>query len=316
MSVSPERPSGPVWPRSVLVSGDPRAMGFAQGRALREEVHAAVRAAAAVRRGRMPLSLRPLVSGPVLGAGMGRELVRHYPHLSERIQGIARGAGAGVESLMALFVRAAEGRVQPALSDPAAAAARAGEAAVVCRPVAHDRGATGWIVRRSRPEVGFASLELTLPWLATSVVGVNEPGLAAAIAPGAPATRAVAPSVLLLVQECLQRFHDVAGAVDWCRKRPASGAASLVLADASGRVAVVDVRGSVREVSQVDAGVVAAGGCEDRHAPLRKALETARSASDPAPELGPRVVVSPSERSLRTWLDPSGEASFFSVADG
>lgn len=311
MGVPSERSASPAALRVVRVSGDPRAMGFAQGRAVRDEIRAALGAAGATRRGRMPLSLRPLVSGPVLGAGMGRELVRHYPHLSERIQGIARGAGASIESLMALFVRAAEGRVEPTLSDPAPAAARAGDDALVCRPLA--RSVADPVVRHSRPEVGFASVELTLPWLATSLVGVNEPGLAVAVAPVAPPTRATAPSVLLLVQECLQRFHDVAGGVDWCRKRPASGAASIVLADAAGRVAVVDVRGPVRELRRTDTGVVTAGGCDDRHAALRKALETADPAAVAAPEIGTRVVASPGERSLRVWLDASGEPAVFTV---
>ena len=38
---------------------------------------------------------------------MGREIVRHYAHLSERIQGLASGARLSIDSVMELFVRAA-----------------------------------------------------------------------------------------------------------------------------------------------------------------------------------------------------------------
>ena len=48
----------------------------------------------------------------------------------------------------------------------------------------HEEGAHGeWVLRRSRPEVGFASVEVTLPWLATAIAGINEGGVAVAMVP-------------------------------------------------------------------------------------------------------------------------------------
>ena len=81
-----------------------------------------------------------------------------------------------------------------------------------------------WIVRRSLPEIGFASVELTLPWLAPAVAGVNEKGLAVAIVPEAAERAALAfsPPALLLVQDCLQRFADLESALEWCARRPAA----------------------------------------------------------------------------------------------
>jgi hypothetical protein len=179
-----------------------------------------------------------------------------------------------------------------------------------------------WIVRRSRPEVGFRSVELTLPWLATSVAGVNESGVAAMIAPtapGGPRTAGTpAPSALLLVQECLQRFRDVTGCIDWCLKRPTSGAASIVVADAAGMLAGVALAGDERRVLSPSGGVLVAGGCDDRHVDLRKSLQARSSAGDPpaelAAEIGAGVVALAKGRSLRVWLSAGDDAKTFSVA--
>jgi hypothetical protein len=195
---------------------------------------------------------------------MAREISRHYPHLGERVQGVARGSGQSIDSMMELFVRAVcaelEGEV---LSAPASVGVREGSQGTrVERALSLGREAgSGWILRHSRPEVGFASVELTLPWLATSVLGVNEAGVAAAIGASAvePAPRPRSPSALLLVQECLQRFHDLPGAIDWCLKRPVSGCASIVLADAEGSVTSITIDGDERRVAPAAADFGAEG---------------------------------------------------------
>ena len=226
-------------------------MGRAQGAVCRSEIRAqldALSISGAGYRGRRPFSLRPLVSGRVLGGGMGREIVRHYPHLGERIQGLARGAGHSIDSLMELFVRASRDEA-PAdvFAAEASVAARAGDAARVACFLPDG----GWIARRSEPEVGFASVEITLPWLPCAVGGVNEAGVAAAVVSHPGAAASDAPSALLLAQECLQRFDDVTGCIDWSLKRPASGCVRLVVADGAGRVAVVEIDGDWRSVHEV-----------------------------------------------------------------
>jgi len=169
-----------ITPREVIeCRGDPRAMGFAQGRSCRPAVRARVVHAGAATRKRVLRALLPLTTGRVLGRGMGREVIRHYPHLSERIQGLARGADLPFEALMELFVRAVSGAAADrALSAEAAVAVGStGERGglVVARALSGS-GVPGsaWILRHSRPEVGFASHEVTLPWLASAVAGVNE----------------------------------------------------------------------------------------------------------------------------------------------
>lgn len=109
--------------------------------------------------------------------------------------------------------------------------------------------------------MGFVSAEVTLPWLASAIAGINEAGLAVAVAPrsasqaggvnaGAVNPRA-APHALLLVQECLQRFEDLEGCLDWCQKRPCSGNLSLIIVDAGARLARVEVEGSACRVVDV-----------------------------------------------------------------
>jgi hypothetical protein len=295
------------------VAGDPREMGRAQGRACRDVVRVALRDAGEARRGRLATSLLPFVTGPVLGSGMGREIVRHYPHLSERIQGIARGADQPIESLMALFVRAAGGCFEPGLAAAAPAAARGGETALLMRPLPD----APWLIRRSRPEVGFDSVELTLPWLATALAGVNESGLAALVAPCTGTSSGTpAPSALLLVQECLQRFHDVTGCIDWCRKRPASGRASIVLADSAGCVAAVEIDGADRSVVEASTGVLLSGGQRESHPALRKRMECDDPLSGDQGEFGACILVSPAERRLEVEVSGPSQsgAARFSVA--
>lgn len=215
----------------IVCAGHPRDMGLAQGEALRDVIRAAVVAAGLPsRRSRWP-SLRPVVSGPLRGSGPGRELFRHFAHQAERLEGLAQGADLPLDSLLALQLRVGAGGAggpgAPRVAPP-----------------------SGWIVRESRPVVGFRSLERTLAWLVPAVAGINEAGLALI----APLSRAAelatvhgAPPILL-VQDCLARFENVEGALDWCRKRPVEGERTIRLADAAGARGCVRFRGRGREV--------------------------------------------------------------------
>ena len=273
-----------ITPREVIeCRGDPRAMGFAQGRSCCPVVRARVVHAGAVTRKRVLRALLPLTTGRVLGRGMGREVIRHYPHLSERIQGLARGADLPFEALMELFLRAVSGAAADrALSAEAAVAVGStGERGglVVARALSGS-GVPGsaWILRHSRPEVGFASHEVTLPWLASAVAGVNERGVAVAIAPDAMASESTAvvdaraPDAVLLVQECLQRFSDIQGCADWCSKRPVSGRASIVVADASGSALALEIGDGEPRAVPREPGVWLVGGSEVLRSRLRSEL--------------------------------------------
>lgn len=269
----------------VECEGAPRDLGLDQGRAFRDAIRD--RAARVGVRGRRRFAslLQPLVAGRVLGRGVGRALLRHYPHQAERFDGVALGTELSLESVVALFARETAGwdvglRGDALRAEAAIAAEQAGGARVL-RTLGGgpDRR---WVLRRSRPEIGFRSLEVTLPWLASAVAGVNEAGVAVAIAPRTAPPRAgegqansrdgEAVSAVLLVQECLQRFADLAACLDWCTKRPVWGNSSLLLADASGEVAAVEVAGSVRRVLRAGEGLLVEGAQLDYQAELRKCV--------------------------------------------
>ncbi|MDE0908841.1 MAG: hypothetical protein OSB60_00130 [Myxococcota bacterium] len=256
--------------------GDPRAMGHGQGLAHRAEIQARIAAAGGrVRRSRLP-SLRALTSGGELGSGIGREVIRHYTHLAERMAGIARNADVPFASLMDLFCAATETAgpdddlVAPAIAIGTRETQSASGGPLVLRTLSGaSLESSPWILRKSRPEVGFSSAEVTLPWLATAIAGINDAGVAVAMAPrtasygGGVNAGAVnprhAPHGVLLVQECLQRFEDIDGCIDWCRKRPRSGNVSLVIGDANGGLATVKIEGDECRVVDAGAGIAVEG---------------------------------------------------------
>jgi len=230
---------------SLLVdcAGAPRDLGLDHGRACRAEL--------ADRLAGLPwaegLRLRlGLADAPV--RRLQRDLARHFPHLSESLAGLAVGAGVP-EAFLAREIAAelASGAVP--------AAALAGEAAFLVRPLAGPR-----LVRRSRPEGLFASLELTRPWLLSTLLGVNERGLAVAVAEsGTRGGRYAAPAALL-AQDCLERFEALDAALDWCAGRPAGGTATILLGDAAGEVAGIEIAGSERRVLRPADGLLARDG--------------------------------------------------------
>lgn len=146
---------------------------------------------------------------------------------------MALAAGVPLASLVAKNAR--EMSRDPALDATTRCVVASAESVCLVREVHEGSGADeSYVVRRSVPEVGFASVELTKPWFVSAFAGVNEHGLAVALQ--APC-RAESPTDLtstLLVQDCLQRFTTVAACVDWCSKRPSQGASRLGVADVSG----------------------------------------------------------------------------------
>jgi hypothetical protein len=234
--------------------GAPRDLGFDQGRACREEL--------AARFARTPVWER---WGHQLGwseshsVRVARDLRRHFPQQSEALEGMERGADVPRGWLASVLARELgterPTRIGAAFAFAANATRTAGNTGLVrtldCDPV----------VRHSRPEGGFASVELTLPWLTAALAGVNEGGLAATWVglPGEFAAVGSSAPAALLIQDCLMRFDSIPGAVDWCTGRPCGGRAVILLADSSGEVAAVEIDGRERRVRTPDAGLVFAG---------------------------------------------------------
>lgn len=247
----------------IECSGHPRDLGFEQGLALRSAIRERVAGAGLpLRRRRWP-GLSPFASGGVRGSGAAREMIRHFTHLAERADGLARGADVPLDSLLRLL--------EPAESEKAEALGLS---------AGNFQGTTGagllrtlpgfpGVVRRSRPEVGFASIEVSAPWQVSALAGINEAGLAVSLVPTAgelqPSAQSLdsprprLPLADFLVQECLQRFEDVEAGIGWCLNRPAAGEATILMADAAGNRCAVHFSRGGRTSERGDGGVLLAG---------------------------------------------------------
>jgi hypothetical protein len=300
-------------------AGAPRDLGLDQGRTARD----AVRAAAA----RLSLATRLGVGGRLGGdpvsARSRRDAARFFPHMTERLAGIARGAGVGRSALGALLARelaaaAAEGPGTPGSSAAGvalvAAPERTGGGALAGRTLCAPGGpgAWPWLLRRSAPEHDWRSLEVTLPWLVPALAGVNERGLAvlALVLPAAPGSlEACAAPALLLAQDCLQRCDGTQKAIEWCERRPAGGSAALLFADAAGDVAEIAVAGAERRVRRARDGVLASAADPARARELEKACaaEATLDAAGLARALG-AVPDAGAARPVALVLDPLARA--------
>jgi len=237
--------AGEAFPHLIRCQGAPRDLGLDQGAACADVLRAL--------RSRVP---RPWAPGP-----LERDLRRHFPQLAERLEGIARGARVRERLLLgALRDELGYAGEQP----PTHAAALWGFAANwtgagATLAWAAGAGKAPWLLRQSRPENGFASLEIVTPWLPGGVAGVNAAGLALACSTleAVPPSQGFAAPAFLLVQECLQRFESVEGAEQWCLHRPAGGRATVLIADAAGGLAGVEVAGVERERRVAQNGILA-----------------------------------------------------------
>jgi hypothetical protein len=242
----------------IVLEGVPRELGFAQGRAARAALEAAC--------GRRDVLARVLDAlGSMNGdsARWWRDLRRHFPHQAEWLEGAARGAGLPLPALARTARASLVAPPQPlvALED--------GEVRLVCAAPARAS------LRRVAPEGRFRSLELALPELPTPWLGVNEAGLAVAATPGALGASACAAPAAHFARDCLERFESVASALAWCLGRPAAAGAALLLADASGEIAGVELTAEGRRVRRPEDGVLALG-CGR---PLALALEKRSNAA-------------------------------------
>jgi hypothetical protein len=226
-------------PTPLECAGAPRDLGFDQGRACGATLRAAWRASPRLER--WPLAL---------GAAerrLGRELSRHFPHLAESLAGLAGGAGVPRSWLL----RRVAGAAPPGPGRETAVASAVGTAGLLA---ASQDGP--WIVRRSRPEGGHAAVELARPWQVAASAGVNETGLAVVAVAGRGADGRAGAPACLLAQDCLQRFSTLDAALDWCRVRPAGGVAGILLADARGELAGIDLRGGARRILRPEQGLL------------------------------------------------------------
>jgi hypothetical protein len=210
----------------------------------------------------------PPSGGGALARRVARDLERFFPHHAERMQGIALGARVPEAALAAELAALLRG-------DPGLAATASG---LVVRGVAAPLASL--VLRASAPDNDYRSLELATAWSPACWIGVNEHGLAAtatALPAPEPSLDGCAAPAQLLVQDVLQRFDTAEKAADWALRRPAGGHASLLVADASGARAAVEIEGRTRKLLDAAEGPLVGFGAAAGVAALEKALAESRA---------------------------------------
>jgi len=262
----------------VRCAGAPRDLGLDQGAAGRGAIQAALRGRGAGQDARR----------------IARDLERFFPHHAERMQGISLGARVPEAALAA--------ELAALLAGDAGLAVAAG--GLVGRSIAAAPPAL--VLRASAPDNDYRSLELAPAGSPAAWIGVNEHGLAATATalPAAEASLAgCAAPAQLLVQDVLQRFDSVEKAADWALRRPAGGHASLLLADASGRVGAVEIDGRTRRILGAGEGALVGLGPAPVLAALEKALAEAGALEAAALA---RLLAEPGRAPLVAVADPAG----------
>ncbi len=290
--------------------GAPRDLGLDQGRRCRESLSADYRA-----RSRWQRFLLRLGIGRAESQRIGRDLRRFFPCQAEAIEAMARVAQVSSAWLVErLAIDAGVGPPTDSLALAAGAAMTAG-GSVLARTLPSDA-----IARRSRPEGGFRSIDVTQPWRTAPLAGVNEAGLAVvgvSEASDFDESTCAAPAVLL-AHDCLARFDRVDGAVDWLLARPGGGRSAILLAHAGGEIAAVRVRGSHRAVFRPADGLFLHTCGHERQREIEKSLR--QTSPLVGSDLGrllatPVVAVEPNSRRiglLHAFAD-GGEEQWFGV---
>jgi hypothetical protein len=287
--------------------GAPRDLGLDQGRACRDDLRA--------RFVRSPFWERFGIQLGVDGkrsSRLARDLKRYFPQQSEALEGMVRGSEVPQAWLVSRLDRELGADVRTrigAASAMAADASRSGGVPIVARTLDCEP-----VIRYSRPDGGFASVELTLPWFTSALAGVNEGGLAAtwvSLPGGLVADGCTAPAALL-IQDCLARFDSIRGAADWCTGRPCGGRAVILLADAGGDVTALEVDGPTRRMREREAGMVFAGDATDAvaslHAEAKPDLETV------AKVFGGRIAgIDPAGRRVALLDSATGGGEWFEI---
>jgi len=224
--------------------GAPRDLGRELGLAFRERVRARV----GQRSWRERLSDGVgLPDGPV--AGWLQDVRRHFPHQHEWLEGLARAVELPLQAVARTSMAVLE-----AERDAVLVGAELEGSLRLWRRVP----ATA-LPRRVQPEGRFVSLELGAAILTTPWIGVNDQGLALAIAGGAKPGRGRSAHGGLFARDCLERFDALDSALDWCAGRPAAPGAALVLADAAGGLAGISLEVDGRPLRYAQDGVLVLG---------------------------------------------------------
>ncbi len=234
-------------------------MGLAQGGALKEKVLGTYRSLRQLEALRMmqpwwlPYPLFLKLAERKSEKALGEALKRANPGALARLQGIAEGAGLSLGSLCLMNA------MEPAIASVAGHTTVPPPGACSALAVRGARSRTGepiiaknfdylpliqpfYMLRESRPRGGLRSLDFAVAPQAGTVDGMNETGLAITLdyafmtEPGPPN-----PCVTMLIADALASCATVTEAVGRITASPRWGAGMLMLADASGDLASLEL---------------------------------------------------------------------------
>lgn len=254
----------------VRCQGTPREMGFDQGAGVRDKIHAASQILSLLE----PFRLQQpgWLPYPVyrwLAEIKSRRYLsqcRENIAMNQRMAGIAEGAGV---SLNAICLYNA---IEPLLSSVGGCTACPGACSAVA--VRGRRSVTGepmvarnfdylpliqplYLLRESCPQRRLRAIEFTSAPLAGAVDGMNEAGLCITYdyafttdTPSAPA----AP-ISMVIAEALGGCQTVTEAADWISQRPRWGGGLLMLSDATGDIASLELSSTRSHLRRPEEGV-------------------------------------------------------------
>ncbi len=240
-----------------------------------------------------------------------------YPGIAEQIAGMAEGAGLSINSLY-LFqaLESAMTALDVCSSPPTPSFAACTAVAVRGRRtnggspvIAHnfdnvDTILPHYVLRERHGEGQYRTLEFTVAPLSGAIDGVNEKGLCITYdygfttCPGPPA-----PSVSMAISVALGRCATVTEAIAAISGWPRCGGALLMLADASGDIAALELAGDRAQHRRPEAASDVLFHTNAYHLAALKEVEapaeTCYSEAAPALLRGRRVMESPERRDAR-----------------
>ena len=257
----------------VVAKGNPLEMGSAQGESLREKIRLSPDILAQLHGFRMlqpawmPYALYRRISESRATRFLEDSLKLDFPEAHLRMRGISGQSEISMSLLHLLHA------LEPMLSDVSRCAVVPAFAACSAVAVRRRRSATHepvivrnfdylpvvqplYTLRESRPHSGFRSLDFTIAPFAGTVDGVNEKGLCITYDYAYVSDfsgRGTAP-ISIAIAEALQRCATVIEAADWISSRPRWGGGILMLADAGGDIASLELSNTRNQVRRPSGG--------------------------------------------------------------
>lgn len=237
--------------------------------------------------------------------GLEDMIAKHCPRQLVRMIGIARGANVKLDGVIAMAIgELLSEKFNYYLGACTAFAIRekslSGGGCVIGKNFDYlDTMAKLNLVRISRPESHFASIDITRSPLGGAYDGVNEKGLAITCNFANTIDKPNNPlPISMLIQEALERFEATETALEFFINSPRSGSSILMIADREGDVASLELSPHYSGIRRPDKDVI--GHTNHFHTPQMAAIDIPPNAyySDDMPEAlqGDRVRESSEKR--------------------